>query len=68
MTFERDLAGEATERDAYRARLHADISVEECDDEEAEREARGCYAHEFEVDSFDRRQRGCYEFRSTGHD
>lgn len=40
---ERDLAGEATVRDAYLARLRADISPEEAAEEEAEREANGCY-------------------------
>ena len=39
VTHDRDLAGEATERDAYVQRLRADISVDEADEELADQRA-----------------------------
>lgn len=52
---ERDLAGEATANDAYRARLRADISAEEAAEEDAEREANGYYDYD-DVDIDTQRQ------------
>jgi hypothetical protein len=47
---ERDLAGEATERDAYLRRLRADISVEEANEECAEVEARALWMEGADLD------------------
>jgi len=47
---ERDLAGEATEMEAYRRRLRADISPEEANEEMAEWEARNEYIAGYDGD------------------
>lgn len=47
---ERDLAGEATEMDAYRRRLRADISPEEAAEECAEIEARAAWMEGADLD------------------
>ncbi|MBT2326059.1 hypothetical protein J7E62_27395 [Variovorax paradoxus] len=47
---ERDLAGEATEREAYLRRLRADISPEEAAEECAEIEARAAWMEGADLD------------------
>jgi hypothetical protein len=47
---ERDLAGEATEMEAYRRRLRADISPEEASEECAEIEARAAWMEGADLD------------------
>ena len=53
MIEERDLAGEATEMEAYRRRLRADISPEEAAEECAEIEARAAWMEGADLDDGD---------------